>query len=180
MYIKRSHLHLLCSYWEWTKSPTFLKYSVSSLATKSQGWGKHIPSPGVAARKIGPESFTGGSRSSTWQKLPTGLLKRVTPDGPIIPPLLLKDFPERQNQHQNKNLHASNLVSGESHSVVSNSLQPHGLYSPWNSPGQKTGVGSLSVLQGIFPTQGSNPGLLHCRWILYQLSHREAQEYWNG
>ena len=45
-------------------------------------------------------------------------------------------------------------------------------YSPWNSPGQNTGVGSLSLLQGIFPTQGSNPGLLHCRWILYQLSHK--------
>ena len=41
-----------------------------------------------------------------------------------------------------------------------------------NSLGQNTGVGSLSPLQGIFPTQGSNPGLLHCRWILYQLSHK--------
>ena len=48
----------------------------------------------------------------------------------------------------------------------------HGLYSPWNSPVQNTGVGSLSLLQGIFPTQGLNPGLLHCRWILYQLSHK--------
>ena len=56
--------------------------------------------------------------------------------------------------------------------VVSNSLWPHGLYSLWNSPGQNTGVGSLSLLQGIFPTQGSNPGLPHCRWILYQLSHK--------
>ena len=46
------------------------------------------------------------------------------------------------------------------------------LYSPWNSPGQKTGVGNLSLLQRIFPTQGSNPGLQHCRWILYQLSHK--------
>ena len=46
------------------------------------------------------------------------------------------------------------------------------LYSPWNSPGQNTGVGSLSLLQGIFPTRGSNPGLPHCRWILYQLSHQ--------
>ena len=54
---------------------------------------------------------------------------------------------------------------------MSDSLQPHGLYSLWNSPGQNTGVGSLSLLQGIFPTQGSNPGLQHCRWILYQLSH---------
>ena len=44
---------------------------------------------------------------------------------------------------------------GESCSVVSNSLWPHGLYSPWNSPGQNTGVGSLSLLQGIFPTQVS-------------------------
>ena len=52
------------------------------------------------------------------------------------------------------------------------SLQPHGLYSPWNSPGRNTGVGSHSLLQGIFPTQGSNPGLLHCRQILYQLSHQ--------
>ena len=60
----------------------------------------------------------------------------------------------------------------ESHSVMSDSLQPHGLYSPRNSPGQNTGVGSLSLLQGIFPTQGSNPGLLHCRQILYQLSHK--------
>ena len=48
----------------------------------------------------------------------------------------------------------------------------HGLYSPWNSPGQNTGVGSHSLLQGIFPTQGSNPCLLHCRRILYQLSHK--------
>ena len=50
-----------------------------------------------------------------------------------------------------------------------------GLYSPYNCPGQNTRVGSLSLLQGIFPTQGLNPGLLHCRWILYQLSHGEAQ-----
>ena len=60
----------------------------------------------------------------------------------------------------------------ESESVVSDSLQPHGLYSPRNSPGQNTGVGSLSRLQGIFSTQGSNPCLPHCRWILYQLSHQ--------
>ena len=45
-------------------------------------------------------------------------------------------------------------------------------YSPWNSPGQNTGVGSLSLLQGIFPTQELNQGLLHCRQILYQLSYQ--------
>ena len=49
---------------------------------------------------------------------------------------------------------------------------PHGLYSLWNSPGQNTGLGSCSLLQRIFPTQGSNPGLLHCRRILHQLSHQ--------
>ena len=58
----------------------------------------------------------------------------------------------------------------ESHSVVSDSLQPHGLYSPWNSPGKNTGIDSLSLLQGIFPTQGSNSGLPYGRQILYQLS----------
>ena len=51
-------------------------------------------------------------------------------------------------------------------------VTPWTIYSPWNSPAQNTGVGSHSLLQGIFPTQGSNPGLLHCRQILYQLSHK--------
>ena len=50
-------------------------------------------------------------------------------------------------------------------------LRHHGLYT-WNSPGQNTGVGGLSLLLEIFPTQGSNPGLPHCRRILYQLSHK--------
>ena len=63
----------------------------------------------------------------------------------------------------------------ESHSVVSDSLWPHELYGPWTSPGPNTGVGSLFLLQGIFPTQGSNPGLLHYRWTLYQLSHKRSQ-----
>ena len=69
---------------------------------------------------------------------------------------------------------------------MSDSLRPHGLYSPLNSPGHNTGVGSLSLIQGIFPTQGSNPGLPLCRQILYQLSHMgsprilEWVEYWSG
>ena len=68
----------------------------------------------------------------------------------------------------------------ESCSVVSDSLQPHGLYNPWNSPGQNTGVGSRSLLQGIFSTQESNPGILYCRWILYQLSHQGSPTYLIG
>ena len=60
---------------------------------------------------------------------------------------------------------------------MSTSLWPHGLHPsrlpyPWGSPSKNTGVGSHSLLQGIFPTHGSNPGLPHCRQILYQLSHR--------
>ena len=65
----------------------------------------------------------------------------------------------------------------ESHSAMFDSLWPHGLYSPWNSPGQNAGMGSLSLLQGIFPTQGLNPGLPNSRHILYQLSHKGSQEY---
>ena len=65
------------------------------------------------------------------------------------------------------------------YSVMSNSLQPPGLwpsrvFCSWNSPGKKTGVGSLSLLQGIFLTRGSNLSLLHCRQILYHLSHQGA------
>ena len=56
-------------------------------------------------------------------------------------------------------------------------MQPHGLWparllSLWNSLGKNAGVGYHALLQGIFPTQGSNPGLLHCRWILYWLGHQ--------
>ena len=69
-------------------------------------------------------------------------------------------------------LQSESVRESEIRSVVSNSLQPHGLYSPWNSLGQNTGVGSLSHLHGIFPSQALNPGFLHCRWILYQLSHK--------
>ena len=63
-------------------------------------------------------------------------------------------------------------VWSQSCSVVSDSFWPYGLYSLWNSPGQNTGVGSLSLLQGIFLTQESNQSLLHCRQILYQLRYQ--------
>ena len=60
-------------------------------------------------------------------------------------------------------LRGMSLSEGESRLVVFHSLGPHGLYTPWNSPGRSTGVGSLSLLQGIFLTQGWNPGLPHGR-----------------
>ena len=64
--------------------------------------------------------------------------------------------------------------------VVSNSLQPHRLYSarllhPWDSPGKNSGVGCHLLLQGIFLTQGLNPGLLHCRQTLYHLSYQAGK-----
>ena len=75
----------------------------------------------------------------------------------------------------------------ESRSVMSDSLQPHGLFNTWNAPGQNTGVGSHSLLQGIFPTQGSNPGLPHCRHPISSSLHQappsmgfSRQEYWSG
>ena len=57
-------------------------------------------------------------------------------------------------------------------SVLSDSLPPHGLLCPWNFPGKNTEAGCHSFLQGIVPTQGLNPGLLHCRQILYSLSYQ--------
>ena len=64
-----------------------------------------------------------------------------------------------------------------SHSVVSDSLKTHRLYlarllCPWHSPGKNTGVGSHSLLQGIFSSQGLNQSLLHCRQVFYCLSHQ--------
>ena len=65
-----------------------------------------------------------------------------------------------------------------------NSLWPHELLvaclvlCPWNFKGKNTGVGSLSLFQGIFPIQGSDLGFLHCRQILYHLSHEEAHNKW--
>ena len=79
------------------------------------------------------------------------------------------NIPTKQiKSHSSMWWHGESTVSSssESHSVVSDFLQPRGLYSPWNSPGQTTGGGSLSLLQRIFPTLGSNLGLLHGRQIL--------------
>ena len=81
----------------------------------------------------------------------------------------------QENQRYQGNISCKVKVSeSESRSVVPNSLQPRGLFSPWNSPGQNTGVGSLSFLQGIFPTQRSNLGLPHYRQML-EFMQRWAQ-----
>ena len=73
---------------------------------------------------------------------------------------------------KNKDLNNCHSFENESRSVESSSLRPNGRYSPWSSPGQNTGMQGLSLLPGIFPTQGLNPGLPHCRRILSQLSYQ--------
>ena len=105
-------------------------------------------------------------------------LKRLTEMGnKTMPAPLNVDSPPSATLRAPTSAHVSSVsdsVGSESErsSVVSDSLRPHRLYSPWSSPGQNTGMDSLSLLQGIFPTQGSNPGLLHWGQILYQLSHK--------
>ena len=76
-----------------------------------------------------------------------------------------------------------NMCVCVSRSVVPNSLRPHLLQStrflcPWDFPGKDTGVGCHLLLQGIFPTQRLNPGLLHCRQILYQPSYKGITHCW--
>ena len=116
-----------------------------------------------------------GNGVSTWYvcafSLPCSVLKPS-------PSLTIPLFPEYSEltcrKPDNSDATILEKSESESRSVVSDFLQPHGLYSPWNFPGQNTGVGSLSLLQGIFLTQVLNPGLLHCRQILYQLSHQRS------
>ena len=58
-------------------------------------------------------------------------------------------------------------------------FNPWTIYSPWNSPGQNTGVGSCSLLQGIFPTQELNPGLTHCWWVILIEFTLSMQDWFN-
>ena len=86
--------------------------------------------------------------------------------------LSLTTSKETRNQNRRK----TGKLTSESVTQSCLTLWPHGLQPtkllcPWNSPGQNTGVGSLSLLQGIFPTQEVNPGLPQ---ILYQLNHKES------
>ena len=79
---------------------------------------------------------------------------------------------KRLSKQSTNCIHYTIQSESESRSCVSNSLWPNGLYTPWNSPGQNTGMGSLSLLQHIVPPQGLSTGLLHWRLILCQLSHK--------
>ena len=106
----------------------------------------------------------------------TGLVQ-ATVRGVAKSRIRLSDFTSLQTMYTMAWKESESESESQSHSIVSDSLRPHGLQParplcPWNSPGQHTGVGCHVLLQGIFPTQVSNSGLSHCRWILYQLSHQ--------
>ena len=75
---------------------------------------------------------------------------------------------------------ALNKSESESLSVVSNSLPPHGLYSPWNSPGKNARVGSHSFLQGVFPPRGWTQVSHIAGGFFTSWATRKAQEYWSG
>ena len=74
-------------------------------------------------------------------------------------------------RNQTRYLLAPEIENDHTHNSIRD-MRISKLYSPRDPPGQNAGVGSHSLLQGIFPTQGSNPGLPNCRRILYQLSHQ--------
>ena len=74
-------------------------------------------------------------------------------------------------------LKRASVCSVVSDSLGLNGLLPFRLFCPWNSPGKNTGVGYHSLLQGIFLAKGSNPGLLHCRQIIFWAA-REGYNYW--
>ena len=78
----------------------------------------------------------------------------------------------KPREHKESLKMSTNILSSESESLSRvQFFATAWTIQSWNSPGQATGVGSCFLLKGIFPTQRSNPGLLHCRQILYQLSH---------
>ena len=113
----------------------------------------------------------GVSRQEYWSGLPFpspgDLANRVIEPGPLA--LQPNSLPSELQGSTAKGRKGS-------HSVVSDSLRPHWLWPtsllcPCNFPGKSTGVGCHFLLQGILPTQGLNPGLPHCRQVLYHLSH---------
>ena len=119
----------------------------------------------VVAHGLGCSWHVGSSQTRDWTHVPC--IGRW-----ILNPWTTREV-QMYNFYNNSKFHLFKykIQWSECCSVVSDSLWPHGLYSPWNSPGQNTGVGSLSLLQGSFLTQKLNLSLLHYRRILYQLSY---------
>ena len=113
----------------------------------------------------GPGKNTGVGCHSLFQGIfPTwGLNPSLLNGHHILYHLSQQGTPERNLESEN-----------ESRAVMCDCLWLHGLYRQWNPPVQNTGAGSHSLPEGIFPTQGLNPGLPHCRQTLYQLNHKRS------
>ena len=117
-------------------------------------------------------SVQGFSRQECWSGLPFPSPGHLPEPGikPGSPALQADSLPSEPPEKPV--LWKKGKSESASHSVMSDCLRPHALYSPWNSPGQNIGVDCHSLLHRIFLTQRSNLGLLHCRQILYHLSHQ--------
>ena len=123
--------------------------------------------------RMGLESICDDVLRATWMASP-GVLKFT-----LLSNILILQWREKRPQKMKKIQTTSYEGESESLSVLSGSLRSHELYHPWNSSGQNTGVGILSLLQGVIPTQELNWGLLHCRHILYQLSYQGSLKSYN-
>ena len=173
LFLNSSHTHTLASQWR----PKILKTTVGAATVeRCRFWLKVCVDSSRPVLKWGH----GDSGISTWKlKMQSRVARRVSPRktalwttvgfrGQLLGPLkhspLSGEIPTSEKKQS----------ESEGRSAVSGSFWPHGLYSHWDSSGQNTGVGSRSLLQAIFPIQGLNPGLPHCRQLLCQLSPREA------
>ena len=105
-----------------------------------------------------------------WMLLVKGMLEWIITS--VLSSYLIVDLDFREGVVGQSESESRSVVSTQSCPLSHIRLFATEWTRPWNSPGQNTGVGSLSLFQVIFPTQGSSPGLPHCRWILYQLSHK--------
>ena len=99
------------------------------------------------------------NKTKSWNRKNEKVIKQHSRDFPGCPVLKISPSPaEVSGLIPGCGTNILHVCKSESHSVMSDSLWPHGLYSPWNSLGQNTRVGTLSLPHGIFPTQGLNPG----------------------
>ena len=127
-------------------------------------WGDRPGWDSVSVSEIGAsaELWAGNCRNDGGFQEPLKIQPRLTCER-------VEDFKEQKFLVETSNLLTD---ESESRSVVYDSLRLHELYSPWNSPGQNAWVGSLFLLQGIFPTRGLNPSIPHCQRSFYQLSNK--------
>ena len=129
-----------------------------------------LPDPGIKPESLGSPELAGRFYTNNATVKPTVLMWNIFPFRSFLYKCVnakIKKWVVQSLPLLISLINSFMISSSESQSVISNSLQPHGLYSPWNSPGQNTGASCHVLLQGIFPTQGLNPGPPHCRSILY-------------